>query len=76
MHSESDIELLFAHMSYTGKMTMETVGQESAELKMCKLAGPSNSLVEKLSQKEKADFSLTQNMRSIEDRISDYNTKI
>lgn len=59
-HSEDDIQLLFAHMKFTGRLCVHSVNsqEDDPELTMCKLASPASKQCDEISVKEKGQFAL------------------
>ena len=70
-HSEDDIQLLFAHMKFTGRLCVHSVNsqEDDPELTLCKLANPASKQCEEISVKEKGQFALQTQLQRTEARI-------
>lgn len=76
-HSEGDIELLFAHMKFSGRLCVDNINssEEDPELTMCKLASPVTKVCEEISVKEKGTFALQTQLARTEASIEQMRAK-
>lgn len=68
---EEDIELIIAHLEYTGKMGTAEIIINNQKIRLLKLGRLGSSEKPEISLKETALFSLEENINAIEEKVSE-----
>lgn len=63
-------------MKHTGRIAVEQVQNDDSESLICKFGNPATKMTEKITQKEKAEFALTSNLKKLDVRLEEYKLKI